>query len=114
LFLSEVCTHRDRPAGLAEVFGFRTLRDLPFVKLASKIKAAYEGHRAPSHQGWPAQRDSLKWLVDKGSDAIYALNTEPICVRHCLYQRYYIVDGHHRALALYILGEAAIRAKVVR
>jgi hypothetical protein len=114
LSLSEVGTHRDRRAGLAEVFGFKTLRDVPFVKLAGKVKAAYEGSRVPSHQGWPAQRDSLRWLVDKGSDAIYTLNTEPISVRHGLYQRYYVVDGHHRALALYILGEAAIRAKVVR
>jgi len=113
LYHREIGLHRGRRAGFRDVFGFRTLHDLPFVKLASKVKGAYEGRSVPSHDGWPAQREALQWLVDKGRDGIYALDDKGIKVRRCLYQpRYYIDDGHHRALALYILGESEIRARI--
>jgi hypothetical protein len=110
----EIGVHRDRKWGFREVFNFRTLHDLPFVKLASKVKRAYEGRDVPSHQGWPAQRDALKWLVDKGRDGIYALDEKGIRVLFVPFQRYYIADGNHRALALYILGENEIRARIKR
>lgn len=112
----EIGIHRGRKAGFRDVFGFHSLQDLPFVKLASKVKDAYEGHRVPPHDGWPAQREALQWLVDKGREEIYALNADkPIQVRECHYQRYYIKDGHHRLLALYILGDTEIRdAKLKR
>jgi hypothetical protein len=85
---------------------------LPFTRLANKVKDAYEGRRVPSHDCWPDQREALRWFVEKGRDAIYALDTKSIRVSPCPYQHYYISDGHHRALALYILGEKEIRAKV--
>jgi len=112
----EIGIHRGRKVGFRGVFGFHTLQDLPFVKLASKVKDAYDGRDVPSHDGWPDQREALRWLVDKGRDAIYALNADkPILVRECHYQRYYIKDGHHRLLALYILGDSEIRdAKLKR
>jgi hypothetical protein len=110
----EIGVHRDRRWGFRDVFGFRTLHDLPFVKLASKVKRAYEGCDVPSHQGWPAQREALKWLVDKGVDGIYALDEKGIKVLFVPFQRYYIADGNHRALALYILGESEIRARIKR
>jgi hypothetical protein len=109
---SEIGLHRGRRWGFCAVFGFRTLRDLPFLKLAGKVKHAYEGRDVPSHEGWPAQREALCWLVDKGRDGIYALAEEGIKVMHTPYQRYYIFDGNHRALALYVLGDKEIRARV--
>jgi hypothetical protein len=112
LYHREIGLHRGRRAGFRDVFGFRTLHELPFVRLASKVKSAYEGRDVPSHDGWPAQREALQWLVDKGRDGIYALDEKGIRVRHCPYQRYYIDDGHHRALALYILGDGEIRARL--
>ena len=72
--------HRGRKYGMRDVFGFRTLRDLPFTKLAKKVKAAYEGRDVPDHRGWPAQREALTCLVDKGVDGIYQLNTSDIRV----------------------------------
>jgi hypothetical protein len=94
------------------VFSFRTLEDVPFVKLASKVKDAYEGKKVPTHDGWPAQREALRWLVEKGREGIYALDDKGIKVRHSPFQSYYIADGHHRALALYILGDSEILARV--
>jgi len=115
LYHREIGIHRDRKAGFGEVFRFRTLHDLPFIRLASKVKDAYEGRHLPSHDEWPAQREALRWLVEKGRDAIYALDDKPVKVRHCpcTSQHYYIADGNHRALALYVLGEHGVRAKIV-
>lgn len=110
----EIGVHRDRRWGFRAVFGFPTLHNLPFVRLATKVKRAYEGRDVPSHEGWPAQRDALKWLVDKGRDGIYALDEKGIKVQPTPFQRYYIADGNHRALALYILGESEIRARIKR
>lgn len=111
---SDIGLHRDRRWGFREVFGYRTLRGLPFLTLAGKVKAAYDGKKIPSHAGWPAQREALRWLVDKGRDGIYALDEAGIEVRVSPFQRYYITDGNHRALALYVLGEREIRARVSR
>ena len=108
----EIGLHRGRKWGFREVFGFRTLHGLPFVKLASKVKRAYEGHDVPSHEGWPAQREAIEWLVSKGRDGIYALDEKGIRVKTTPFQRYYITDGNHRALALYVLGESEVRARV--
>jgi hypothetical protein len=110
----EIGVHRDRRWGFRDIFGFRTLHDLPFVRLAGKVKRAYEGRDVPSHEGWPAQREALRWLVDKGRDGIYALDEKGIRVQFVPFQRYYIADGNHRALALYILGEGEIRARIKR
>lgn len=110
----EIGIHRGRRAGFRTVFGFHTLEDLPFTKLANKVKAAYEGKRVPSHDGWAAQREALQWLVEKGRDGIYALDERGIKVTHSPFRSYYISDGHYRALALYILGENEIRARVKR
>jgi hypothetical protein len=112
LYHREIGIHRGRRAGFRDVFKFRTLHDLPFTKLASKVKDAYEGRHVPSHDGWPSQRDALRWFVEQGRDAIYAMDSKPIKIKPCPYQRYYISDGHHRALALYILGDNEIRATI--
>jgi hypothetical protein len=143
--------HRGRTWGFRDVFGFQTLRDLPFVELASKVRDAYEERDVPSHEGWPAQREALRWLVDKGRDGIYALDQGEIEVRRVsdrsaadeqgsaalprvgsgasgatdeqqslrqedaappLSSRYYIFDGHHRALALFVLGDHEVRARI--
>jgi hypothetical protein len=112
LYYREIGIHRGRRYGFRDVFGFRTLQDLPFTRLASKVKHAYEGRDVPSHDGWPAQRQALQWLVDKGRDGIYELDDKGIKVRHSPFHSYYIADGHHRALALYILGDSEIRARV--
>ena len=108
----EIGIHRGRRAGFAEVFRFHTLHDLPFTKLACKVKDAYEGRHVPNHYGWPDQREALRWLVDKGRDGIYALDEKGIKVRHSPFHSYYITDGHHRALALFILGDREIRARI--
>lgn len=110
----EIGLHRSRKWGLGEVFGFRSLYGLPFLKLAGRVKHAYGGKNVPSHEGWPLQRETLRWLVDKGSDGIYALDQAGIQVKYTPIQRYYIFDGNHRALALYILGEGNIRAYIKR
>ena len=108
----EIGVHRGRRWGFRAVFDFDTLSDLPFCHLASKVKQAYENKDVPAHEGWPAQREALKWLVDKGHDGIYELDQKGIKIRHTPFRSYYIVDGHHRALALYVLGASQIRARI--
>lgn len=108
----EIGLHRERKWGFGAVFSFRTLRDLPFLKLACRVKDAYEGRDVPSHEGWPAQREALQWLVDKGRDGIYALDDKGIKVQRTPIDRYYIFDGNHRALALYVLGDNEVRARI--
>jgi hypothetical protein len=112
LYHREIGIHRGRKAGFRDVFGFWTLRDLPFVRLAQKVKDAYEGRKVPSHDGWAAQREALRWFVDKGRDGIYALDNKPISVMISPFQRYYITDGHHRALALYVIGAHEVTARI--
>ena len=110
--LREIGCHRGRRWGFREVFGFPTLQNLPFIHLGSRIKRAYEGKGTPSHEGWPAQREALQWLVDRGSDGIYALDEEGIEIKATPFRSYAITDGNHRALALYILGESLVRALI--
>ncbi len=107
----EIGVHRGRKYGFRDVFGFRTLQDLPFTRLAKKVKAAYEGHDIPKHKGWPAQHETLKWFVDKGSEAMYQFKNDIRVYKHAD-GIYYITGGNHRALALYILGADSIRAVV--
>ena len=165
----EIGVHRGRRWGFRDVFGFATLRDVPFVTLAIKVKDAYEGRDVPAHTGWPDQREALRWLVEKGHDGIYALDEhgiklmdrrpcvpsarkrgrsaedatlelpsvgdgemtpcdnvvpgvvvaaagvpiadEPATADTVAPDRYYISDGHHRALALYVLGAQEVRAR---
>ena len=108
----EIGCHRGRQWGFREVFGFPTLQNLPFVHLASKVKRAYEGKDVPSHKGWPAQREAIHWLVERGRDGIYALDDNVINVKATPFRSYAITDGNHRALALYILGEKEVRARI--
>ena len=107
----EIGVHRGRTFGFRDVFGFRTLQDLPFTRLAKKVKAAYEGKDVPKHKGWPKQREVLKWFVDKGPEAMYQLKDD---IR--VYKQpdgiYALAEGNHRSLALYILGADSIRAVV--
>lgn len=110
----EIGLHRSRKWGLGEVFGFRSLYGLPFLKLAGRVKHAYVGRDVPSHEGWPIQREALGWLVDRGSDGIYALDPRGIQVKYTPLNRYYILDGNHRALALYILGDSSLRTHIMR
>ena len=111
LSLREIGCHRGREWGFRAVFGFPTLMNLPFVHLASRVKHAYEGADVPSHQGWPAQREALQWLVDKGRDGIYEIDGG-IQIKATPFRSYYITDGNHRALALYLLGETEVRASL--
>lgn len=109
----EIGVHRGREAGFREIFGLRARHLLPlaFEQLAKRVREAYTGRRVPSHAGWPAQHEALRWLVDRGVDGIYQLEGKPIRVRP-LDSRYCLVDGNHRALALYVLGERRLRAEV--
>lgn len=111
MYHSNIGLHRGRRYGMRDVFGFHTLSELPFTKLARKVKAAYEGRDVPSHEGWPAQREAIRWLVDKGTDAMYQMKDD-IRVIPGPGRTYYLVGGNHRSLALYILGAASIRAAV--
>ena len=109
----EIGCHRGRRYGFRHVFGFPTLLNLPFMHLATRVKHAYEGKSTPRHEGWPAQREALQWLVERGRDEIYALDdNKGIKVKLTSFQSYAITDGNHRALALYILGESQIRARL--
>ena len=108
----EIGCHRGRRWGFREVFGFPTLQNLPFIHLGSRVKRAYEGKDVPRHEGWPAQREALQWLVDRGRDGIYALDDNGINVKATPFRSYAITDGNHRALALYILGESVVRARL--
>lgn len=107
----EIGCHRDRQWGFRSVFGFRTLQNVPFLHLATKVKQAYEGKHVPSHEGWPAQREALAWLVDRGRDGIYAIDQKGIEIKRTPFRSYYIEDGNHRALALYVIGDREIRAR---
>jgi len=113
LYHGNIGLHRGRTYGMRDVFGYRTLTGLPFKKLAKKVKKAYEGKDVPDHKGWPAQREALKWLVDKGADAMY-LFKDDIRVSRGFDRTYYLLGGNHRSLALYILGADSIRAAVER
>lgn len=108
----EIGCHRGRQWGFRAVFGFPTLLNLPFVHLASRVKRAYEGKEVPSHKGWPAQREALQWLIDRGRDVIYTLDDRGIEIKPTAFQSYAIIDGNHRALALFVLGEEKIRAQL--
>lgn len=107
----EIGVHRGRKYGFRDVFGFKTLQDLPFVKLAQKVKAAYEGTDVPSHKGWPKQRETLKWFVDRGPEAMYQLKDD-IRIYKGRDGTYALAEGNHRALALYIMGADGVRAAV--
>ena len=109
----EIGCHRGRRWGLRAVFGFPTLQKLPFMHLATKVKRAYEGKNVPPHEGWAAQREAIHWLVERGCDGIYALD-EKIEIQATAFRSYYITGGNHRALALFILGESTIRARLKR
>ena len=113
LYHSNIGLHRGRKYGMRDVFDYRSLSDLPFRKLAKKVKEAYEGTDVPDHKGWPAQREALKWLVDKGADAMYQFKDD-IRVAPRSGRTYYLLGGNHRALALFILGADSIRAAVER
>ena len=108
----EIGIHRGRKYGFRDVFGFRTLQDLPFIRLAKKVKDAYEGKDVPKHKGWSKQREVLKWFVDKGSEAMYQLKDDIRVHKHPDAGIYYLAGGNHRSLALYILGADSIRATV--
>ena len=111
----EIGVHRGRKYGFRDVFGFKTLQDLPFTRLAKKVKAAYEGTDVPKHKGWPAQREVLKWFVDKGPEAMYQLKDDIRVYKHPNRAGiYHLAEGNHRSLALYILGADSIRAAVTR
>jgi len=110
----EIGFHRGRRWGLRETLGFNAIEDLSFSHLARRVKRAYAGD-APKHRGWQAQREAIRWLVDRGCEGIYALDEMGIVVypAHPPATRpYRIKDGHHRALALYILGASDVRATV--
>jgi hypothetical protein len=113
VYHSDIGLHRGRKYGMRDVFDYRSLTGLPFKKLAKKVKAAYEGSDVPDHRGWPAQREALQWLVDKGAEAMYQFKDD-IRVLPGPGRTYYLMGGNHRALALYILGANSIRAAVER
>jgi hypothetical protein len=108
----EIGIHRGRKYGFRDVFGFRTLQDLPFTRLAKKVRDAYEEKAVPKHKGWPKQREVLKWFVDQGSEALYQLKDDIRVYKHPTAGIYYLAGGNHRALALYIVGAERIRAAV--
>ena len=110
----EIGVHRGRKYGFRDVFGFRTLQDLPFLKLATKVKSAYEGTDVPTHKGWPKQREVLTWFVDKGPEAMYQFKDDIRVYKHPKERIYYLGEGNHRSLALYILGADSIRAVVTK
>ena len=109
----EIGIHRGRKYGFRDVFGFQTLQNVPLVRLAKKVKAAYEGTDVPRHKGWPAQRETMKWFVDRGAEALYQLNDDML-----VYKEpdgiYALAEGNHRALALYLLGADSIRARIIK
>ena len=109
----EIGVHRGRKYGFRDVFGFKTLRGLSFVKLATKVKQAYEGTAVPDHKGWPKQQETLKWFIDRGADAMYQLKDD-IRVHKLRHGLYALAEGNHRALALYILNADGVRAVVER
>ena len=117
MYHSNIGLHRGRKYGMRDVFGYRSLRDLPFDRFAKKVKKAYEGSDVPKHKGWPAQRDAIAWLVEKGKkdgiDSMYQFKDD-IRVQRGNNHMFYILGGNHRALALFILGADSIRAAVDR
>lgn len=113
MYHSNIGLHRGRKYGMRDVFGFRTLSEVPFRKLAKKVKEAYEGTDVPDHKGWPAQREALKWLVDKGLEKMYQFKDD-IRVQPGPGRTYYLLGGNHRSLALFILGADSVRAAIDR
>lgn len=109
----EIGIHRGRKFGFRDVFGFRTLQNVSFVRLAKKVKAACEGTDVPRHKGWPAQRETMRWFVDQGAEALYQLNDDIL-----VYKEpdgiYALAEGNHRALALYVLGAESIQAHIIK
>lgn len=110
IHLSNFGTHRGRKYGFRDVFGHSSLSGMRFEKLAREVKDAYEGRDVPDHKGWKKQKEALQWLVDKGKDAMYEFKKPIVVFRGSHKHTYYIDNGHHRSLALYILGADGIRA----
>src|SRR3982751_5104922 len=111
LYHQEIGIHRGRTVGLRDLFGYRTLSGVPFLDLARRVRDAYKCQAVPKRSGWAAQREALRWFVDRGRDGISNLD-DPARVREIHARRYELLDGHHRALALHILGDDSIQARV--
>jgi hypothetical protein len=114
LHYREIGIHRSRRWGFGSVFGFRTLKNLPFVILADKVKQAYEGRDVPVHEGWAAQREALRWFIDQGREGIYTIEDKGIKIKQTSFRSYYLTEGNHRALALFVLGDVEIHARIKR
>jgi len=97
--------------GFARTFRFPSLRDVPFIDLAWRVKAAYDGTReAENALAWSVQRKVIDNFVKLGRDGMYACE-EPIVVKPRAIG-YHLRGGNHRALALYVLGEENLLASV--
>ena len=111
-----VGVERHRGMGLAAIFGLPKLTSISFGELALRVERAFEATRLgypteqiPTHLGWPQQFKYLSQWVRLGEAGIYALLPDQVHERFirivphasCSWT---LREGHHRCLALWILG----------
>ncbi|MFC1708245.1 hypothetical protein ACFL59_15745 [Planctomycetota bacterium] len=117
--------NREPGMGFAKIFGLPDLRSIRFGELAAKVDAAYRAsvgkgrdEDLAKHWAWAEQLKGLQQWVRLGVVGIYQLKTDQP------HERYLSViptppdagvlrEGHHRSLALWILGERQIWAREV-
>jgi hypothetical protein len=115
---------RQRGMGFGGIFGIPDLRTIEFKVLAEQVAQAYHATKtkqpsALSSDMWIAQFKYLDSWVQRGIQGIYDFNPKQVHERHFRIipkpgnpGRSILREGHHRGLALWILGERTIWALV--
>jgi hypothetical protein len=113
---------RTRGMGYGKIFGIPDLRNITFGFLAAKVALAYNSTRsasvgAPTDPNWLEQFKYLKLWVDRGVKGIYDLVPKQPHERFIRIiphpdrkDTWILREGHHRSLAIWILGERSIWA----
>lgn len=120
----EIGLVRQLDGGFGEIFGIRDLTAVPFGHWSSMVARAYGASEQkgpaidiPSHPAWSTQFGYLKTWVNRGVEGIYGFapslpREREIRVIPRQDGLWTIREGHHRCLALWILRERQVWARV--
>ncbi len=115
---------REVGMGFARTFGLPDLTTLSFEELATRVEVAYRatvaGHPCemiPENPGWRHQVAYLQQWINRGEKGIYTLVTDQPLERLIWVDPHpsggwTLREGHHRCLALWILGIRTVWAVV--
>ena len=97
--------------GLSSVFALGDLFGRPFTDLAQPVQRAFLDQPPPPSVVWDRERRRLESLYLLNPEGIRSLNRTVGLPRVAADRGvYYLEDGNHRCLALYLLGEATLEA----